>query len=163
MARLTACRQIDHSMPDLPQRSAEILLVEDSVTDAQLAMKALERGRLVNNVHHVKDGVEALEFLNKQGKYADSPRPDVVLLDLNMPRMDGREVLAVVKADESLKTIPIVVLTTSDEESDIISAYGLSSNAYIVKPVDLKKFFDVVTDIQNFWFQVVTLPPAAPQ
>lgn len=145
-----------------PQRPAEILLVEDSVTDAELAIKALERGKLANNVHHVKDGVEALDFLLRRDPYPNAPRPDLILLDLNMPRMDGREVLKEVKSNNSLKTIPVVVLTTSDEESDISRAYGLSSNAYIVKPVDLRKFFTVVSDIQNFWFQVVTLPATDP-
>lgn len=142
------------------QRAAEILLVEDDLNDAELAMKALERGKLANNVHHVRDGLEALDFLLQREPYIDVPRPDLILLDLNMPRMDGREVLREVKSDENLKTIPVVILTTSQEESDVSSAYGLSSNAYIVKPVDLRKFFNVITDIQNFWFQVVSLPSA---
>jgi len=145
-----------------PQRPAEVLLVDDSITDAELAIKALERGRLANNIYHVKDGVEAMDFLLRRDPYTDAPRPDLILLDLNMPRMDGREVLREVKSNDSLKTIPVVVLTTSGEESDVSEAYDLASNAYIVKPVDLRKFFTVITDIQNFWFQVVTLPTAEP-
>lgn len=139
-------------------RSIEILLVEDSPTDADLAMRALQQGKLDNNVHHVQDGIEAMEFLRREGDYANAPQPDLVLLDLNMPRMDGREVLKAVRADNALKMIPVVVLTTSDEEPDVLAAYGLCSNAYIVKPVDVEQFFAIVKEIDQFWFRVVRLP-----
>jgi two-component system response regulator len=137
---------------------SEILLVEDSPSDAALTRKALARGRVVNRLHHVRDGVECMQFLRREGQFGAAPRPDLILLDLNMPRKDGREVLREVKADEDLARIPVVVLTTSGEEADIIAAYDAHTNAYIVKPVDLKKFFDVVTQIDQFWFQIVKLP-----
>jgi len=136
----------------------EILLVEDSPTDVLLAKEALEYSKVVNNLHTVPDGVEAIAFLRKEGKYQDAPRPGLILLDLNLPRKDGREVLAEIKNDEKLKRIPVVVLTTSKSEVDILKAYGLHANCYIVKPVDFEKFADVVKNIENFWFSVVTLP-----
>ncbi|MFT5091540.1 MAG: chemotaxis family two-component system response regulator Rcp1 [Porticoccaceae bacterium] len=139
-------------------RPMEILLVEDSPTDADLAMRALQQGKLDNSVHHVRDGVEAMEFLRHEGDYASVPRPDLILLDLNMPRMDGREVLKAVRSDGNLKTIPVVVLTTSDDEPDVLAAYGLCSNAYIVKPVDVEQFFAIVKEIDQFWLRVVRLP-----
>ena len=139
-------------------RTIEILLVEDSPTDAELAIRALKQGKLDNNVHHTEDGIEAMSFLRNEGKYADAPRPDLILLDLNMPRMDGRDVLKTIRDDDDLKAIPVVVLTTSDEESDVMTAYGLFSNAYIVKPVDVEKFFEVIRDIDAFWFRIVRLP-----
>ncbi|HEV3439027.1 MAG TPA: response regulator [Gemmata sp.] len=136
----------------------EILLVEDSPTDVLLAKEALEYSKVVNNLHTVPDGVEAMAFLRKEGKYQDVPRPGLILLDLNLPRKDGREVLAEIKSDEKLKRIPVVVLTTSKSEADVLKAYGLYANCYIVKPVDFEKFADVVKNIENFWFSVVTLP-----
>src|SRR4028119_608162 len=139
-------------------RPIEILLVEDSSTDVMLAEEALERAKLRNNLHVVKDGVEAMAFLRKEGKYLDVPRPDLVLLDLNMPRKDGREVLAEVKADDDLKSIPVVVLTTSKAQEDVLKAYGLHANCYISKPVDFEQFANVVKAIDQFWFTVVTLP-----
>jgi two-component system response regulator len=139
-------------------RPIEILLVEDSATDVMLAEEALERAKMRNNLHVVKDGVEAMAFLRKQGKYANVPRPDLMLLDLNMPRKDGREVLAEVKADEDLKCIPVVVLTTSQAQEDVMKAYGLHANCYISKPVDFKQFTNVVRAIDQFWFTVVILP-----
>lgn len=135
----------------------DILLVEDSPTDVLLAKEALEYSRLANNLHNVPDGVEALAFLRKQGKYQSMPRPGLILLDLNLPRKDGREVLAEIKNDETLKRIPVVVLTTSQNEADIHKAYGLHANCYIVKPVDFEKFAEVVKNIEKFWFTVVTL------
>lgn len=141
-----------------PGKPIEILLVEDSPTDADLAIRALGQGKLHNNVQHVEDGVEAMALLRQEGEYANAPRPDLILLDLNMPRMDGRDVLQSVRNDDSLKLIPIIVLTTSNEEQDVVGAYGLASNAYIVKPVDVDKFFDVVRQVAAFWFQVVRLP-----
>lgn len=139
-------------------RPIEILLVEDSSTDVMLAIEALELGKINNNLSVVKDGVEAMAFLRQQGKYVGSPRPDLVLLDLNMPRKDGREVLAEVKADETLKLIPIVVLTTSKAETDVLKAYGLHANCYISKPVDFEQFATVIQAIEQFWFSVVLLP-----
>lgn len=138
-----------------------VLLVEDSPTDADLAMKALRKGRLDNGIYHVEDGVEAMAFLRGEGKYADKPRPDLILLDLNMPRKDGREVLREIKADPELETIPVIVLTTSDDEDDVLKSYGLKANAYIIKPVNLMKFFEVVAEIDRFWFRVVRLPMRA--
>ncbi len=139
-------------------RPIEILLVEDSATDVMLAEEALEQAKMRNNLQVVKDGVEAMAFLRKQGKYADMPRPDLILLDLNMPRMDGREVLAEVKADNDLKYIPVVILTTSKAQEDVLKAYGLHANCYISKPVDFEQFTNVVRAIDQFWFTVVTLP-----
>ena len=136
----------------------EILLVEDSPTDALLAKAALEQSKLVNNLHLVTDGVEAIAFLRKEGKYQQAPRPDLILLDLNLPKKDGREVLAEIKDDEGLKRIPVVVLTTSKSEADVLKAYGLHANCYIVKPVDFEQFAEVVRGIEIFWFSVVTLP-----
>ena len=143
-------------------RPVEILLVEDSPTDALLAREALEYSKLANNLHTVPDGVEALAFLRREGRYADAPRPDLILLDLNLPRKDGREVLAEVKTDERLKRIPVVVLTTSKSEADVLEAYGLHANCYIVKPVDFDKFAEVVRSIESFWFCVVTRPGGTP-
>ena len=139
-------------------RPIEILLAEDSATDVMLAEEALEQAKMRNNLHVVKDGVEALAFLRKEGKYAEVPRPDLILLDLNMPRKDGREVLAEVKADDDLKYIPVVVLTTSQAQEDVLKAYGLHANCYISKPVDFEQFTNVVRAIDQFWFTVVTLP-----
>jgi CheY-like chemotaxis protein len=137
----------------------EILLVEDSRTDADLTLRALKQGGVVNNVHHVTDGQEALDYLRRSEKYHDATRPDLILLDLNMPRMDGRELLREMRGDESLKALLVVVLATSDADKDILESYGLHANAYIVKPVDLHKFFQVTRDLKHFWFQVVKLPP----
>jgi len=139
-------------------RPIEILLAEDSATDVMLAEEALEEAKMRNNLHVVKDGVETMAFLRKEGKYADAPRPDLILLDLNMPRKDGREVLAEVKADESLRMIPVVVLTTSDAQEDVHKVYELHANCCIKKPVDFEQFANVVRAIDKFWFTVVTLP-----
>jgi two-component system response regulator len=140
-------------------KPAEILLVEDSPTDVLLAREALEHAKVLNTLHVVSDGVEAMAFLRREAPYENVPRPDLVLLDLNLPRKDGREVLAEVKNDENLKRIPIVVLTTSRAEEDIFKAYGLHANCYVTKPVDFDQFADVVKMIENFWFTVVSLPP----
>ena len=144
-------------------RPIEILLVEDSPTDAKLTKEALAAGKVDNNLHHVSDGVEAMAFLRRQGEYSDAPRPDLILLDLNMPRMDGRETLEEIRSDPDLKNLVIVVLTTSAEERDILAAYGLNSNMYITKPVDLDQFFQVVKDIDHFCFRVIALPPNDPR
>lgn len=139
-------------------RPIEILMVEDSPTDRMLTEEALREARILNRLHHAVDGVRAMEFLQREGSFADAPRPDLILLDLNLPRKDGREVLAEIKADERWKRIPVVVLTTSRDEADVLRAYGLHANCYITKPVDFLKFVDVVRSIETFWFTVVTLP-----
>src|SRR4028118_376009 len=139
-------------------RPIEILLVEDSATDVMLAEEALEQAKMCNRLHVVKDGVEAMAFLRNEGEYANVPRPDLILLDLNMPRKDGREVLAEVKSDDGLKQIPVVVLTTSQAQEDVLKAYGLHANCYISKPVDFEQFANVVRAIDQFWFTIVTLP-----
>ncbi len=136
----------------------EILLVEDSPTDVLMAREALDHAKVLNHLQVVEDGVEAMALLRRQGKYADAPRPDLILLDLNLPRKDGREVLAEVKADDDLKLIPVVVLTTSKAEEDVLKAYGHHANCYITKPVDFPEFAQVVKSIEHFWFAVVTLP-----
>ena len=141
------------------EKPIDILLVEDSATDAELALEAFRRGNIRNNVHHVCDGEQALMFLRREEGYTDAPRPDLILLDLNMPKVDGREVLRQIRTDDSLKVIPVVVLTTSTHDRDILESYGFAANSYIVKPVDLDNFFEVVWQINNFWLQVVTLPP----
>jgi len=137
----------------------EILLVEDNEGDARLAQEALRDSKIINNVSVVEDGVEAMAFLHKRGKYANSSRPDLVLLDLNLPKKDGREVLAEIKADDDLKRIPVVILTTSKAEEDIIRSYDLHANCYITKPIDLTQFMKVVKSIEDFWLTVVKLPP----
>jgi two-component system, chemotaxis family, response regulator Rcp1 len=141
-----------------PLRPVEILLVEDSPTDVLLAKEALGNAKLHNLLHIVSDGVEAIAFLHRQGKHRDAPRPDLILLDLNLPKKDGREVLAEIKADENLMRIPVVVLTTSAEQQDVFESYGHHANCYIVKPVDFDKFAKVVQEIEDFWFLIVTLP-----
>jgi len=136
----------------------EILLVEDNFGDARLAAEALKENKVRNNLYHVVDGVEAMAFLQRSGDYATAPRPDLVLLDLNLPRKDGREVLAEIKEDPELRLMPIVVLTTSEAEMDLVKTYDLHANAYIVKPIDLDRFIEVVQAIENFWFTIVKLP-----
>ena len=140
----------------------EILMIEDSPTDVLMAREALDHAKVLNRLHVVEDGVAAMAFLRQQGPYADAPRPGLILLDLNLPKKDGREVLAEVKADENLKLIPVVVLTTSKAEEDVFKAYGLHANCFITKPMDFSRFADVVQTIQEFWFTVVTLPPEKP-
>ncbi len=142
-------------------RPIEILLVEDSPSDTELTIEALTEARVRNRLNVVEDGVEAMAFLRRQGRYADKPRPDLIMLDLNLPRKDGREVLAELKADEDLKAIPVVVLTTSHAEQDVLRAYHLHANCYITKPVDFEQFLSVVRSIESFWLLVVTLPPVA--
>jgi CheY-like chemotaxis protein len=137
----------------------EILLVEDNPGDVRLTREALREGKVYNNLHWAKDGVEALEFLRQEGVHADAPRPDIILLDLNLPKKDGREVLLSIKNDERFKQIPVVVLTTSEAEEDVLRSYELHANCYITKPVDLDKFIMVVQSIDRFWLTVVTLPP----
>ncbi len=139
-------------------RAAEVLLVEDSPGDVRLTREALKEGKVRNNLSVVSDGVEAMAFLRREGKYADAPRPDIVLLDLNMPRKDGREVLAEMKSDEHLKRIPVVVLTTSEAEQDILRTYDLHANCYLTKPVNLEQFISIVKSVEDFWLTIVQLP-----
>ena len=140
----------------------EILLVEDSPSDTELTLEALRDFKVRNHVNVVEDGVQAMQFLRRQAPYDKAPRPDLIMLDLNLPRKDGREVLAEIKGDDHLKSIPIVVLTTSRADQDILRAYQLNANCYINKPVDFNQFLEVVRSIESFWLFVVTLPPAPP-
>ena len=142
-------------------RQIEILLVEDSPGDIRLTQEALADAKIHNRMSVVNDGIQALEFLRNEGDYADAPRPDLILMDLNMPRMDGRECLEQVKADEKLKSIPIVILTTSEADRDIARSYELQANCYVSKPVDLDQFIEVVAAIEQFWFSIVKLPARA--
>ncbi len=135
-----------------------ILLADDSPTDVMLTREALAHAKVLNTLHVVEDGVEAMAFLRGEGRHAATVRPDLILLDLNMPRKNGLEVLAEIKADEFLRTIPVVILTTSRAEADIMKAYGSHANCYITKPVDFEAFAEVVRAIEGFWFTVVTLP-----
>ncbi|RPJ67752.1 MAG: response regulator [Alphaproteobacteria bacterium] len=136
----------------------EILLVEDSKGDIGLIEEIFEEAKIRNNLHIAEDGEEAILFLNNQGQFSGAPRPDIILLDLNLPKKDGREVLQEVKGDDNLKNIPIVVLTTSKAEEDILRSYNLHANAYITKPVDFNQFIRVIKSIEDFWLQVVKLP-----
>jgi CheY-like chemotaxis protein len=142
-------------------RPVEILLVEDNPGDARLTREALKEGKIRNSLHHAIDGVEAMAFLRREDKYQDAPVPDIVLLDLNLPRKDGREVLSEMKQDPRLRSIPVVVLTTSEAEQDIVRTYELHANCYITKPVDLEKFIEIIRAIEDFWLAVVRLPSAA--
>jgi CheY-like chemotaxis protein len=137
----------------------EILLVEDSPADVRLTKESLKEDKLHNNLSVVMDGVEAMGFLRRTGKYQEAPRPDLILLDLNLPKKDGREVLEEIKKDENLKRIPVVVLTTSSEDRDVLKSYNTHANCYITKPVDLEQFMTVVKSIGDFWFTIVKLPP----
>ena len=139
-------------------KPVEILLVEDSPSDATLTIEALEAGKVANKLTLVEDGVEAMDFLKRRGKYAKVSRPDLIMLDLNLPRKDGREVLVEIKNDPDLKVIPIIVLTTSHSDKDILQSYQLNANCYITKPVDFTRFIDVIKSIEKFWLTVVTLP-----
>lgn len=139
-------------------KSIEILLVEDSPTDVLIAREALAEARIINTIHVAEDGVEAMQFLRREGNYANAVRPDLILLDLNLPRKNGREVLAEIKADETLKSIPVVVLTTSEAEEDVLRSYNLHANCYVVKPVGFENFVKAVRSISDFWFYIVTLP-----
>jgi CheY-like chemotaxis protein len=140
-------------------KAIEMLLVEDNPGDIELTRIALEDNKMSVNLNIAEDGVEALKFLKKQAPYEQAPHPDLILLDLNLPKKDGREVLAEMKADPVLKRIPVVILTTSQAEEDVLRAYNLSANCYITKPVDLDRFVKIVRSIENFWFTIVKLPP----
>ena len=139
----------------------EVLLVEDSPPDARLTQEAFREGKIANNLTVVTDGELAMQYLKREGAYANAQRPDLVLLDLNLPKLDGREVLRQIKSDPDLKTIPVVILTTSEAEQDIIKAYEYHANCYIRKPVDLPRFLEIVSTIENFWLTVVRLPSDA--
>ena len=140
-------------------KTVEILLVEDNPGDARLAVESLKESQVANETHVVEDGVEAMDFLYHKGKYTEAIRPDLILLDLNMPKKDGREVLAEIKADQDLKCIPVVILTMSTADEDIQKCYNLHANCYITKPIDLDEFMTVVRTIESFWMTLVKLPP----
>ena len=142
-----------------PLDVVDVLLVEDDDGDVLMTREAFEHHKIRNNLHVVQDGEEALQFLRREGEYADAPRPGLILLDLNLPRVDGREVLARIKADEVLRRIPVVVLTTSEAEEDILRSYDLYANAYVTKPVDFEAFVKVVRQVDDFYINVVRLPP----
>ena len=139
--------------------AVEILLVEDNPGDVRLTIEALKESKILNNLNVVDDGIEALAYLNKEDKYKDSPYPDLIILDLNLPRKDGREVLAEIKEHKNFKRIPIVILTISEAEEDILKTYQLHANCFITKPVDINQFTKVVKSVSNFWFTIVKLPP----
>jgi chemotaxis family two-component system response regulator Rcp1 len=140
-------------------RAVEILLVEDNAGDVRLAREGLRECKLLNNLSVAEDGVKALAFLRREGEYARAPRPDLIMLDLNLPRKDGREVLKEIKEDEQLKSIPVVILTTSKAEEDIVKSYSLHANCYVTKPLAIEQFINVVQAIESFWFTIVKLPP----
>ena len=146
-------------MSQRSNRTVEILLVEDNPGDVRLTREALREGKLQVELHVASDGVEALEFLRREGRFANAVRPDLILLDLNLPRKDGREVLGEIKGDPRFRSIPVVILTSSQAEQDIARAYQLNANCYVTKPVDLDQFIHVVQSIESFWFSVVKLPP----
>jgi CheY-like chemotaxis protein len=141
-----------------PVEPARILLVEDSPSDVCLTQKVMADARIANELYVVGDGDEALDFLYRRDPYADAPTPDMILLDLNLPRKDGREVLQEIKCDDTLKHIPVIVLTTSREEADVLQSYELHANSYIAKPIDLHEFIDVVRSIEGYWLTIVRLP-----
>ena len=139
-------------------KMVEILIVEDNPGDVELAREALDSNKVKNNLHVAEDGQIAMEFLKREGRFAHAPRPDLILLDLNLPRMDGREVLGEIKADPELMTIPVVILTSSSAEEDVLRSYNLHANCYITKPLDFKQFLKVVETIKEFWLGIVLLP-----
>jgi CheY-like chemotaxis protein len=136
----------------------DILLVEDNEGDARLAREAMRDSKIRNTLHHVLDGEEAMACLRKEGRFAGAPRPDLILLDLNLPKKDGRQVLAEIKSDEELKRIPVVILTVSSDEQDILKSYNLHANCYVTKPIDLDQFIKVIRSIEDFWLTIVKLP-----
>ena len=140
-------------------RPVEILLVEDNPGDIRLTKEAMKEAKIINNLNVVEDGVEALAYLRKKGKFKDANRPDLILLDINLPKKNGREVLAEIKQDKNLKQIPVIILTISKAEEDIIKTYELHANCFITKPVDMDQFIKVVKSIEYFWFSIVKLPP----
>ena len=149
-------RAIDKKMDTRP---IDILLVEDNPGDVRLTKEALRDAKVLNEIHVARDGVEAMQFVHHEGSFSNAPMPDLILLDLNLPKKDGREVLAEIKKDPKLKHIPVVVLTTSKADEDIIKTYNLHANAYITKPVDLNRFVEIMHALEEFWFTIVKLPP----
>ena len=141
-------------------RPVEIMVVEDNPGDVRLTQEALKESKVLNTLSVARDGVDAMAFLRREGEHVDAPRPDLILLDLNMPRMDGKEFLSLVKADDDLKRIPVVVLTSSEAEADILKSYDLHANCYVTKPVDLDQFMRVIRNVEEFWLSIVKLPPA---
>ena len=139
-------------------RAIEILLVEDSPSDANLTIREFSKAKIANNLHWVEDGETAMNYLRHQGEFTDAPRPDLILLDLNLPGMDGREVLEEVKSDTDLKRIPVVILTTSNDDKDVLRSYNLNANCYVTKPIDIEQFINVVQLIKDFWLAAVLLP-----
>jgi chemotaxis family two-component system response regulator Rcp1 len=152
-------QQISSRMSSMIGKTIDVLLVEDSADDVFLTRETLRESKLYLNLHVARDGVEALDFLYRRGPHAAAPRPDLILLDLNLPRVNGRQVLAEIKEDPSLRAIPVVVLTVSQDEADVLAAYSLHANCYIAKPLDLDQFIKVVQAIQEFWLTIVKLPP----
>ena len=148
-------------MPMKSMNHVDILLVEDSPADVLITREAFKEFKILNTLHVAEDGVEAMAFLHREGKYASAPRPDLILLDLNLPRKNGREVLAEIKADDQLKSIPVVILTTSHSEKDVMQAYGQHANSYVVKPVGFENFVEAMKSLHQFWFSIVTLPSKA--
>ncbi len=141
------------------EKSVQILLVEDNTVDVRLTQEVFRDGTMINDLHVARDGVEAMDFLHHRDEFADSERPDLVILDLNMPRKDGREVLAEMRADPALRSIPVAVLTTSQSDADIAASYELGANCFLTKPVTLSEFIDVIHSIEAFWLNTVRLPP----
>jgi len=158
MANLMTVRQVDMMANQATAKQIEILLVEDNEGDIGLVEEVFQEAKIRNNLYIAEDGEEAMLFLHKEGKFSDVPRPDIILLDLNLPRKDGREVLKEIKENDSLKRIPVVVLTTSKSEEDIFRSYNLHANSYITKPVDFDQFIKVIKSIEDFWLDVVKLP-----
>jgi CheY-like chemotaxis protein len=146
-------------MPNEPHQHVEILAVEDNPADVRLIQEALKEGKFNNHLHIAEDGVEAVKYLHREHPYENAQQPDMILLDLNLPKMDGREVLARIKSDERLKNIPVIVLTTSKAEEDIMKSYNLHANCFITKPVGIEQFMKVVREIEDFWLSIVKLPP----
>lgn len=145
-------------MQNQVSKPINILIVEDNEGDARLIKEVLDTNKIFNSLYIVKDGVQAMDFLNKNEKYADVPSPDLIILDLNLPKKDGREVLAEIKSDDNLKKIPVVVMSTSQAQEDILKSYNLHANCFITKPIDLNQFVKVVKSIEEFWFTIVKLP-----
>jgi two-component system, chemotaxis family, response regulator Rcp1 len=143
----------------IENRPIDILLVEDNPADVRLTREALKDAKVLNEIHVARDGVEAMQFVHREGSFKNAPMPDLILLDLNLPRKDGREVLADIKQDPKLCHIPVVVLTTSKADEDIVKTYNLHANAYITKPVDLNRFVEIMHALEEFWFTIVKLPP----
>lgn len=139
--------------------SVEILLVEDNPADIRLTQEAFKEAKIHNNLHVVQDGMSAVEFIRQEGPYKNAPRPDLILLDLNLPKMDGREVLQIIKTGSDTMQIPVVILTTSEDEEDVLRSYKLHANAYLVKPIDMMQFIKMIKQLEGFWLSVVKLPP----